>query len=544
MLSKRQLRLVVKDTTIVAMVTTNKGAGGTPAGPHPSDTLLSIALDMTASLSSEDRSRRLVAAVVRALPCDAAVLLRLDGDELVPIAAHGLASDVFGRRFRRSEHPRLDILCRAAAPTLFPSDSSLPDPYDGLVVDAPHLDVHSCLGCPLRVEGELVGVLTADALEQGAFDAVDPRFLEQLAALSAAALRTNDLIVALERHASQKGQIARELVRDMLDRRGGGLLGQSAAMVQLRREIELVASTDLPVLVTGETGTGKELAVRTLHSLSRRASEALVYVNCAALPESIVESELFGHVKGAFTGATEARPGKFRVADGASLFLDEIGELPLHVQPKLLRVLQEGEVQPVGSDLVARVDVRIFAATNRDLEAEVRAGRFRADLLHRLDVCRIKVPALRDHAEDIPLLAGHFADRARRRLGTGPIRISPDARDQLGRGTWRGNVRELENALSRAILRAVGRTQPGDTVIVRPGDLSADAPAELTSVSASSSPSAIAAELPLREATLEFQRERIRRALTLHHDNWAAAARSLGLHRSNLHHLAKRLGLR
>jgi anaerobic nitric oxide reductase transcription regulator len=506
------------------------------------DTLLAIALDMTASLSKEDRSRRLVDAVARALPCDAAVLLRLEGEDLVPSAAHGLSGDVFGRRFARAEHPRLDILCRASEPTLFPADSHLPDPYDGLVVDAPHLDVHSCLGCPLRVEGELVGVLTADALAPGAFDRVERRFLEHLAALAAAALRTSDLIEALERHARTKGLIARELVRDVLDRRGSTLLGQSAAMESLRRELELVARTDLTVLVTGETGVGKELVVRTLHAQSRRAEEPLVYVNCAALPESIVESELFGHVKGAFTGAVDARPGKFRVADGASLFLDEIGELPQHVQPKLLRVLQEGEAQPVGSDHTTHVDVRVFAATNRDLEAEVRAGRFRADLLHRLDVCRIRVPPLREHPEDVALLAGHFADRARRRLGCGPIRVAADARERLAEGAWPGNVRELENALSRAILRALGRTPAGQTVVVRGTDLaegaSAAVPGTLVEAPAASP------GLPLADSVRAFQRAQIERALATSGGNWAAAARALGLHRSNLHHLARRLGLR
>jgi anaerobic nitric oxide reductase transcription regulator len=511
--------------------------------PPAFDDLLAIALDISASLSAEDRSRRLVAAVVRALPCDAVVVLRRDGDQLVPIAAHGLSSDVFGRRFARAEHPRLDIICRSAGPTLFPADSTLPDPYSGLVADAPDLEVHSCLGCPLRVEGELVGVLTADALAPGAFDSIDPRFLEHLAALAAAALRTSDLIDALERHAHQKGLIARDLVRDVLDRRGGLLLGNGEAMAKLRREIELVAGTDLTVLVSGETGVGKELVVRTLHSRSRRADEPLIYINCAALPESIVESELFGHEKGAFTGAVEARAGKFRVADGASLFLDEIGELPLHAQPKLLRVLQEGEVQPVGSDHTSRVDVRLFAATNRDLEAEVRAGRFRADLLHRLDVCRIRVPPLREHPEDIALLAGHFADRARRRLGTGPIRVAADARDVLVRGAWKGNVRELENALSRAILRATGRTTQGETVIVRAGDLSSDGIAEALAPPAGTSAAATGGK-PLRDAVLDFQRTQIERALLSAGGSWASAARSLGMHRSNLHHLARRLGLR
>ncbi len=504
------------------------------------DTLLAIALDMTASLSARDRLERLVDAVVRALPCDAAVLLRSAGDELVPISARGLSKDVFGRRFARSDHPRLDVLCRASGPTLFPADSSLPDPYDGLVVDAPHLDVHSCLGCPLRVEGALVGVLTADALAPGAFDGVDLRFLEHLAALAAAAVRTSDLIEALERTATHRGLVARELVRDVLDRRGGMLLGEGEAMQRVQREIELVAGSDLPVLVSGETGVGKELVVRTLHANSRRRDEPLVYVNCAALPESIIESELFGHVRGAFTGATDARPGKFRVADGASLFLDEIGELPLHVQPKLLRALQEGEVQPVGADHVARVDVRIFAATNRDLIEETRAGRFRADLLHRLDVCRIRVPPLREHPEDIALLAGHFADRARRRLGVGPIRIAADAREALSRGEWPGNVRELENTLSRAILRAVARTAQGETVIVRGADLALD----LASASNPPSEKLPPNDKPLREAVRDYERALIQRALTNHGGNWAAAARALGLDRGNLHHLARRLGLR
>ena len=196
-------------------------------------------------------------------------------------------------------------------------------------------------------------------------------------------------------------------------------------MAHLRSEIDLVARTDFPVLVTGETGVGKELVVRMLHSTSARADKPLVYVNCAAIPESVFESELFGHVQGAFTGADKARLGKFRVADGACLFLDEIGELPLHVQPKLLRALQEGEVQCVGSDEPVRVDVRVFAATNRNLEAEVKAGRFRADLLHRLDVCRIDVPPLRERPEDVAPLAGHFADPCAPPTGYGPDPIPP-----------------------------------------------------------------------------------------------------------------------
>ena len=508
------------------------------------DDLLSIALDISASLTAEDRSKRLVDAVLRALPCDAAVVLRLVGDELVPVAAHGLSPDVMGRRFARADHPRLDIICTQDLPTLFPAESPLPDPYDGLVEGAPHLDVHACLGCPLRVEGELVGVLTADALQPGSFNGVDPRFLVHLSALAAAALRTSDLIDALERQARHQGLVAKDLVQDLLQRRGGLLIGESELMSRLRQEIELVAGSDFPVLVTGETGVGKELVVRTLHAQSPRADRPLVYVNCAALPDSIVESELFGHTRGSFTGAEAERLGKFRVAEGASLLLDEIGELPLHMQPKLLRVLQEGEIQPVGSDHTIRVDVRIFAATNRDLQAAVRAGRFRADLLHRLDVLRIRAPALGEHREDIPQLTGHFTDHARQRLGSGPVRFSSDVQAALVNRPWPGNVRELENVVYRAVLRASGRVAQGEPVIVQLSDLSDSPPAQELQTAPAVAPSPLAAGTTLREAVQEYQRSLIQQALKSAGGNWAAAARSLGMHRSNLYHLAKRLGLR
>jgi len=525
------------------------------------DDLLPIALDMTASLTSEDRSRRLVDAVRRALPCDAVALLRLEGQVLVPVAAHGLSPDVLGRRFLRAEHPRLDLICRNSEPTVFPADSVLPDPYDGLVEGEPHLAVHACLGCPLLVEGQLVGVLTVEALQPGTFDAVDKRFLVHLAAIAAAALRTSDLIDTLERHAQHQGLVAQDLVRDVLDRRGGFLIGTSATIASLRREVELVGGSDFPVLVTGETGVGKEIVVRTLHMQSRRADKPLVYVNCAALPESVVESELFGHAKGAFTGADRARPGKFRVADGATLFLDEIGELPLSMQPKLLRALQEGEIQPVGADHPVHVDVRILAATNRDLEAEVRAGNFRADLLHRLDVCRIRVAPLREHKVDIPILVGHFSDRVRRRLGTGPIRFEASAQVALTHGDWPGNVRELENVVARGVLHASARSRAGESVHVRASDLGFGTELEVAALRDRAShptsgpkpadathpvdpPCAELAGRTLREALDDHQRALIRTELTRADGNWSGAARALGLHRSNLHHLAQRLGLR
>jgi anaerobic nitric oxide reductase transcription regulator len=525
--------------------------------------LLPLARDMTASLSRDDRLRRLVAAVHRALPCDAVALLRLEGEELVPVATRGLVEGALGRRFPRTVHPRLDIICQGDGPTLFPADSPLPDPYDGLVEGAPLLgrSVHACLGCPLRVEGQLVGVLTADAVSAGAFDEVPREFLEHLAALAGAALRTDALIEALERKAERQGRIAQDLVRDAFARRGDILVGQSDVVLRLRQEIELVARSNFPVLVTGETGVGKELVVRMLHRDSRRAEQPLIYLNCAALPESIAESELFGHTRGAFTGATSARPGKFRVADGACLFLDEIGELPLHIQPKLLRVLQEGEIQPVGSDRTERVDVRVFAATNRDLEAEVRAGRFRADLLHRLDVCRVMVPPLRTHLRDVPALAGHFADRIRMNIGCGPVRFEPDALRAMEAGDWPGNVRELENVVSRAVLRASARSQVGEAVAVRTTDLdvrgsgitvarreATDDPSSVNldpdAVRRAAAHAALERGASMRTALEDHECDLIAAALKRADGNWAAAARALGVDRSNLHRMAKRLGLK
>ena len=319
----------------------------------PLDSLLPIALDITASLSTEDRLRRLVSVVRRALPCDAAAILRLEGADLVPIASFGLSGDIRGRRFALADHPRLAIVCEHEAPTLFPDDSPLPDPYDGLVdgIESLHNHVHSCLGCPLRVEGELVGVLTVDALEAGVFADVDPGFLVYLSALAGAALRTSDLIEALEERARREGQVAGDVLREMYKRRGGQLMGQSETMLALRRNIDLVAPSEFPVLVTGETGTGKELVVHALHAASRRADRPLVYVNCAALPESIAESELFGHEKGCLhwrhSGAEDRASS--RIADGrVRLFLDEIGVMkPQHLQVKFLRVrYRRCEIQP------------------------------------------------------------------------------------------------------------------------------------------------------------------------------------------------------
>ena len=234
----------------------------------------------------------------------------------------------------------------------------------------------------------------------------------------------------------------------------GGIIGQSAPLKRVLHDVYQVAPTDATVLILGETGTGKELVARAIHESSTRQNKPLVKINCAAIPANLIESELFGHERGAFTGATGKRTGRFALADGGTLFLDEVGELPLDLQSKLLRVLQEGEFEPVGSSRTHKVDVRVIAATNRDLQQEVNAGRFREDLYYRLNVFPIEVPPLRERGDDIPLIAESFAARYAKRLGKRCAPLTPACALRLKAYNWPGNVRELQNVIERAVITA------------------------------------------------------------------------------------------
>ncbi len=511
------------------------------------DLLVAMSLDIASGRSADERYASLLSGLRRLIPFDAAAVLRLEGDALIATAAHGLSPAALGRRYLLREHPRLEIISQAAEPVRFPSDTALPDPFDGLLLQDPKATqrIHACLGCALRVRGELVGVLTADAWDPHAFDGLDLRLLAAAGALAAVGMQTTQLIEALTRNAERHGLVARDLMRDALVMHGGEIIGSSPEVTRLRREIDLVAQSDFTVLITGETGVGKELVARAIQNASRRRDQSLIYVNCAALPETLAESELFGHVRGAFTGASADRPGKFEVADGGTLLLDEIGELPLGVQPKLLRVLQEGEIQRVGADRTISVDVRLLAATNRDLGEEVKAGRFRADLYHRLNVYPLAVPPLRERRGDIPLLAGYFCDLARRRLGLGPVRLAADALDALERYGWPGNVRELENVISRVVLKASAAVARGEAVILSATHLAPELSADSVPVP---EPARVAIARPwgkvsMREFVRQQQRVYIQQALEEHHGNVAAAARAIGMDRGNLYHLARRLGL-
>jgi anaerobic nitric oxide reductase transcription regulator len=512
------------------------------------DTLVTIALDLTAATTEKDRYERLLIAIKKVLPYDAAALLRIDGELLIPVAARGLTADALGREYARRSHPRLDIICNADEPVRFAADCPLPDPFDGLLAAGKDVQcqIRACLGCPLRVEDKLIGILTADALDPEAFDHMDPRFLKAVGALAGAQMQTAHLIDALEMSAERQGQIANELMQDIHMRKGSQVLGNSTVMNHLRREIELVARSDFTVLVMGDTGVGKELVVRSIHASSNRRDDPMLYLNCAALPESLAESELFGHAKGAFTGASRDRAGKFELAHHGTLFLDEIGELPLSIQPKLLRAIQDGEIQRVGSDKASHVNVRLLAATNRDLEAEVENKRFRADLYHRLNVYPVRVPSLRERKEDIPLLAGHFGERIQRRLGLGPVRISPDAYEMMAGYDWPGNVRELENVISRAVLKSSSTVSRGEPVVLEINHLDSDIIRKDLPIVPSSPKKEmlLARNFSLNDELKKYKVKLITLALNKNRGNWAAAARDLGMHRSNLHNLAKRLGIK
>lgn len=485
--------------------------------------------------------------VRQTIPCDAAALLRFDGDAFVPIAAYGLAPEAMKLYLAPREHPRLEVVLRKRAPVRFPPDSDLPDPFDHLLASGSTSAqrIHACLACPLMDGDEVVGALTADAIAPHAFDEVEEDFLHMLSALAGAALKTTKLIEALEVSAQRSDMVARDLHRVATERTGIEIIGTSPAIERMRQEIDLVADSDFSVLILGETGVGKELVARAIHAASSRRHEPLIYVNCAALPETLAESELFGHVRGAFTGATGNRAGKFEVSDGGTLLLDEVGELPVPVQAKLLRALQDGEIQRVGSDKHRKVDVRFLAATNRDLEQEVTRGRFRADLYHRLLVYPIRVPPLRERIEDIQALADFFLDRHRRTLGLGNIEMAEPARRRLAGWSWPGNVRELDHMLGRAVLRARAALADSDAARILPLQLDLPPQDEANVAGGACDQDGI---LPpgaqnLTAALDEYRRKLIRNALEQTDGNWAAAARLLGVHRSNLHHLAKRLGI-
>jgi DNA-binding NtrC family response regulator len=313
------------------------------------------------------------------------------------------------------------------------------------------------------------------------------------------------------------------------------LIGDSRPMVELRALIERAAPSDVPILIVGENGTGKELVARAIHDLSPRRSQPFVKLNCAAVPAELIESELFGHERGAFSGAIAQRRGRFEQADGGTLFLDEIGDMPPAMQAKLLRVLQDGELTRVGGAGEIRVDVRVISATNRPVEALLEKGEFREDLYYRISTLTLRTPPLRERAGDVGPLAAHFLEAACRRNHWKPRRLTTDAVALLEQQPWRGNVRELRNVVERALI--LSAADP-----LTAAELRAALP-QGGAGGARTGPAPLPHEGPLKELADAFERDLIRERLRATRGNMAAAARSLGLERSHLYKKCRQLGI-
>ncbi|SGY92588.1 Anaerobic nitric oxide reductase transcription regulator [Moritella viscosa] len=505
--------------------------------------LIHIALDLTTNISSQDRFERLLTTMRRLFNCDASALLEFKGLHFKPLAINGLNADVLGRQFNISEHPRLEAIARAGDVVRFPADSSLPDPYDALITSHEgNLHVHACVGLPLMANQRLIGALTLDSFDPHQFDNFSNDELRTVSALAAATLNIALLMDKLEKAA---GDMTESDPAKHQPQSNTEIIGQSAQIQALKKEISVVASTDMTALILGETGVGKELVATAIHQQSSRADKPLIYLNCAALPESIAESELFGHVKGAFTGAISNRSGKFELADKGTLFLDEIGELTLTLQAKLLRVLQYGDLQRIGDDRNLKVDTRIIAATNKDLKEEVLAGRFRADLYHRLSVFPITVSPLRERGEDIILLAGFFIERCRSKLQLSHLSLSSTSQAILMNHPWPGNIRELEHSINRAAILARAEAKD-EYVLLQPAHFKLEH-FSVGVTDTTEQPIMPITSIPvdnLRDATEQFQRQLISKALKENNNNWAATARHLSVDVGNLHRLAKRIELK
>jgi transcriptional regulator with GAF, ATPase, and Fis domain len=411
---------------------------------------------------------------------------------------------------------------------------SLIDRHTGLVT-------RSILAAPLIIADARLGVIeVVNPLRAGSFSDGDLMLLESLADSIAVAIRNAAHVDQL--HASEQtlraqvGALRRDLARrELLD----DIAGTSPAMMEVFRLMNSISASPISVLIEGETGTGKELVARAIHRMSDRADRPFLAVNCAALSEHLLESELFGHRRGAFTGAINEQPGLFKAASGGVIFLDEIGEMPLTMQPKLLRVLQDGEIIPVGSTRPERVDVRVLSASNRDLISAVDSGSFRADLYYRLAAFPIALPPLRARNGDIPLLAMRFlstaSERQRKIIGN----IEPEALGLLESYTWPGNVRELQNEIERAVaLTPAGESIKPDRLSekIRSGSHAAAAPASSEKTSSESG--------NLRLARADFEAHHIAEVLASNNDNVSRSAKVLGISRVSLQRKMKEYNIR
>ncbi len=418
----------------------------------------------------------------------------------------------------------LDLL-RSNAYQLVLLDVKMPEP-DGMEVletmaaEMPEVPV-------VMISGHGTIETAVEATKLGAFD-----FIEKPPDL-------NRLLVTV-RNALDRGELVtenRRMRQTITEQREGDLtpiIGESKAIREIKETIERVAPTEARVLIMGENGTGKELVAKWIHHRSNRSDGPLVEVNCAAIPSELIESELFGHEKGSFTGATKQRIGKFELADGGTLFLDEVGDMSLSAQAKVLRALQENEIQRVGGDRSIPVDVRVIAATNKDLMAEIEEGRFREDLYHRIGVILIHVPPLRERRDDVPIITSYFADRLARRNGLAPKTFTDEALQRLKRYEWRGNVRELNNVIERLIILSRGDEIGAEDVdrYIMPGG-SSDGPGL----------SLIHEYDDFTAARDQFEKLFIEHKLDEHDWNVSQTAKTIGIQRSHLYNKLNKYGI-
>jgi formate hydrogenlyase transcriptional activator len=397
---------------------------------------------------------------------------------------------------------------------------------------------------PLVAMGKSIGTFTVWSEAKNRYSEADAELLQEVAnqvALAIANMKSYEEIAALKARLEKENVYLQEEIRTVHNFEE--IVGNSTALLQLLRRVDQVAPTDSSVLIYGETGTGKELIARAIHDRSARKKHPLVKVNCSAISAGLVESELFGHVKGAFTGAFERRIGRFELADGGTIFLDEVGELPLETQVKLLRVLQEREFEPVGSNRSVRVDVRIIAATNRNLQESISAGSFRSDLYYRLNVFPLEVPPLRDRRSDIFQLAMFFLARYARKVGKRMDGISATAAERLNSYSWPGNIRELQNVIERALILSQGpilEFEP-DLISVSPSEVLLDTPPEVAQASHLTGP------LSGLKSLAEVERAHICAVLQQTHgvvEGINGAAKTLGMHPNTLRHRMEKLGIK
>jgi transcriptional regulator with GAF, ATPase, and Fis domain len=457
----------------------------------------------------------LMDAVIEITNADKGFLVLLEAENLDVKVARNLNRENIADAVSQLSDSIIAKVVRSKKPVIV-SDAMSDDEF-GSAKSVMHLKVSSVICVPLLDRGRLLGLIYVgnDSIR----DLFQDQTLRVLTVFSSQAslIVSNGLLLNELRHDNKR-------LSDRLEQyRFGEIVGTSPPMQSVFRKVEKIAPTDISVLITGETGTGKELIAREVHNRSPRAGKPFVTVNCGAIPENLLESELFGHVKGAFTGAVANKQGKFQAADGGTLFLDEIGEMPIELQVKLLRAIQEKVVYRVGDTRPETCDIRILAATNRDLEKEIAGGRFREDLYYRLNVVNVELPALRVRGDDVLVIARYLLSRYAREYDAKVKGFSPNASVAIRKHNWPGNIRELENRIKKAIVLS-------ESTVIGPDDLG------LTG-------DVLPNILTLADAKEKFQREYINEVLALNNGNRTKTARDLGVDpRTVFRHLEKEGG--